>query len=97
MWLKPNLLLVLKPKSFAGVQSAAGEGPKDNPDTYLPKAHTCFFSLNLPKYSSKEVSAHPSNLPPFKLIKPTPTFSGLTVGIWKPDIQNLNKFKLRTF
>ena len=25
------------------------------PDLYLPKAHTCFFSLNLPKYSSDKV------------------------------------------
>ena len=24
---------------------------------YLPKAHTCFFSLSLPKYSSQEVLA----------------------------------------
>lgn len=24
-------------------------------DVYLPKAHTCFFSLNLPRYSSKAV------------------------------------------
>lgn len=30
-------------------------GPKKNPDGYLPKAHTCFFSLNLPKYTSDEV------------------------------------------
>ncbi|ETO15671.1 HECT domain and RCC1-like domain-containing protein [Reticulomyxa filosa] len=26
-----------------------------NPDQQLPKAHTCFFHLELPKYSSKEV------------------------------------------
>jgi len=26
-----------------------------NPDDYLPEAHTCFFSLDLPRYSSKEV------------------------------------------
>ena len=25
------------------------------PDKFLPKAHTCFFSLNLPKYSSQEI------------------------------------------
>ncbi|GMI41280.1 hypothetical protein TeGR_g2351, partial [Tetraparma gracilis] len=37
------------------IQAAVGEGAKDNPDTYLPKAHTCFFSLGLPKYSSDEV------------------------------------------
>lgn len=38
------------------IQSGVGDDCGDNPDQYLPKAHTCFFSLNLPKYSSKEVS-----------------------------------------
>lgn len=37
------------------VQSAVGEGPSKDPDNYLPKAHTCFFSINLPKYSSVAV------------------------------------------
>jgi len=37
------------------LQAPAGDGPKQNGDNYLPKAHTCFFSLNLPKYSSAEV------------------------------------------
>lgn len=37
------------------LQAPAGDGPKNRPDEYLPKAHTCFFSLNLPKYSSAEV------------------------------------------
>jgi len=37
------------------VQAAVGEGQKDNPDKWLPKAHTCFFSLNLPRYSSDAV------------------------------------------
>jgi hypothetical protein len=27
------------------------------PDLYLPKAHTCFFSLNLPKYTTDQVRA----------------------------------------
>jgi E3 ubiquitin-protein ligase HUWE1 len=27
----------------------------DNPDSRLPQAHTCFFQLDLPEYSSKEV------------------------------------------
>ena len=31
-----------------------GEGAKKNPDEYLPHAQTCFFSLSLPQYSSKE-------------------------------------------
>jgi hypothetical protein len=26
-----------------------------SPDNYLPVSHTCFFSIELPKYSSKEV------------------------------------------
>ncbi|OQR86230.1 HECT E3 ubiquitin ligase [Achlya hypogyna] len=28
---------------------------RDPPDTYLPVSHTCFFSLELPKYSTKEI------------------------------------------
>jgi hypothetical protein len=28
---------------------------KDHPDRYLPVAHTCFFSIDLPGYSSKAV------------------------------------------
>jgi hypothetical protein len=28
---------------------------RDKPDTYLPVAHTCFFSIDIPRYSSKEV------------------------------------------
>ena len=39
------------------IQSAISDDATVNPDTYLPKAHTCFFSLNLPKYSSAEVMA----------------------------------------
>jgi hypothetical protein len=27
----------------------------NNPDKYLPIAQTCFFSVSLPRYSSKEV------------------------------------------
>lgn len=34
------------------VQSAVGEDVSLKPDDYLPKAHTCFFSINLPRYSS---------------------------------------------
>jgi hypothetical protein len=36
------------------IQGPAG-GAKDNPDAYLPHAQTCFFSLSLPQYSSKEI------------------------------------------
>lgn len=38
------------------IQAAVGEGQKDDADKSLPKAHTCFFSLNLPKYSNDEVT-----------------------------------------
>ena len=37
------------------VQTLVGDGPRNNPDKYLPKAHTCFFSINLPSYTNKEV------------------------------------------
>uniref|UniRef100_I2CP01 E3 ubiquitin-protein ligase HERC2 n=1 Tax=Nannochloropsis gaditana (strain CCMP526) TaxID=1093141 RepID=I2CP01_NANGC len=30
-------------------------GAKEKPDDYLPHAQTCFFSLSLPQYSSKEI------------------------------------------
>jgi len=30
-------------------------GAKDQPDIYLPHAQTCFFSLSLPPYSTKEI------------------------------------------
>jgi len=37
------------------IQSAVGDDPSSSPDSYLPKAHTCFFSINLPRYSTKDV------------------------------------------
>ena len=39
------------------IQSAVGEDAAINPDLYLPKAHTCFFSINLPRYSSEQLMA----------------------------------------
>lgn len=39
------------------IQTAVGEGASADPDKYLPKAHTCFFSINLPKYSSVQIMA----------------------------------------
>lgn len=39
------------------IHSPTGDGPREEPDQYLPKAHTCFFSINLPRYSSDEVMA----------------------------------------
>ena len=37
------------------VQSPVTDGARQTPDLYLPKAHTCFFSINLPRYSSKAI------------------------------------------
>lgn len=37
------------------IHSPTGEGAREDPDKYLPKAHTCFFSINLPRYSSDEI------------------------------------------
>jgi hypothetical protein len=34
---------------------AAQESTDCDPDTYLPHAQTCFFSLSLPTYSSKDI------------------------------------------
>lgn len=39
------------------IHSPTGEGARQDPDNYLPKAHTCFFSINLPRYSSDEIMA----------------------------------------
>jgi alpha-tubulin suppressor-like RCC1 family protein len=44
------------PQKFK-IQSAVGDDASLKPDMYLPKAHTCFFSVNLPKYSTKQVMA----------------------------------------
>ena len=38
------------------IQIAVGDEAVEKPDQYLPKAHTCFFSINLPRYSSKKVN-----------------------------------------
>jgi len=37
------------------IQAPAGDSACSDPDRHLPKAHTCFFSFNLPRYSSDEV------------------------------------------
>lgn len=39
------------------IHSPTGDGAREDPDQYLPKAHTCFFSINLPRYSSDDVMA----------------------------------------
>ncbi|RYH27830.1 hypothetical protein EON65_13005 [archaeon] len=40
------------------VLSTATDETNVKHDQFLPKAHTCFFSINLPKYSTKEVRFH---------------------------------------
>jgi hypothetical protein len=57
VWARPTL----PPKGVAfpqkmRVQSVGEDGPLPT-DAYLPKAHTCFFSINLPRYSSKNIMA----------------------------------------
>ena len=37
------------------IQAAHDQGARKNPDQYLPHAQTCFFSLSLPAYSTKEI------------------------------------------
>uniref|UniRef100_A0A7S3IBS0 HECT domain-containing protein n=1 Tax=Anophryoides haemophila TaxID=46462 RepID=A0A7S3IBS0_9CILI len=44
---KKQIKLGLKPALYAAA--------KKNPDKCLPKADTCFFNLELPNYSSKEI------------------------------------------
>lgn len=56
VWARPTL----PPKGLEfqqrmKIQSAVGDDAADKPDLYLPKAHTCFFSINLPRYSTKKV------------------------------------------
>lgn len=56
VWARPSL----PPRGVEFTQkmrilSATGEDPAASQDNFLPKAHTCFFSINLPRYSSKKV------------------------------------------
>ena len=56
VWARPTLPPVgVEFSQKLRILSAVGEDATLKPDQYLPKAHTCFFSINLPKYSSKEV------------------------------------------
>jgi hypothetical protein len=36
-------------------QAAQVQGARNEPDKFLPHAQTCFFSLSLPAYSTKEI------------------------------------------
>ena len=42
------------PTSFK-IQGAQNQEAKSSPDDYLPRAQTCFFSLSLPAYTSKQI------------------------------------------
>ena len=59
VWARPTLPPkgVPFPQKFK-IQAAVGDDANSRPDKYLPRAHTCFFSINLPKYTSYEVSHH---------------------------------------
>ncbi len=58
VWARPSL----PPKDVEFTQkmrilsAATDDNNTLKQDQFLPKAHTCFFSINLPKYSSKKVS-----------------------------------------
>ena len=39
------------------IQTSNGDLNIVDQDKYLPRAHTCFFSLNLPRYSSFDIMA----------------------------------------
>ena len=58
VWARPSLppKEVPFPQKFK-IQGGVGDDAQSSADNYLPRAHTCFFSVNLPKYSSKEVMA----------------------------------------
>ena len=58
VWARPTLPPVgVEFSQKLRILSAVGDDAALKPDQYLPKAHTCFFSINLPKYSTREVSA----------------------------------------
>ena len=45
------------PQKFKIQGCASGEESKSKPEQHLPRAHTCFFSINLPKYPTAEMMA----------------------------------------
>uniref|UniRef100_A0A6U3W0M3 HECT domain-containing protein n=1 Tax=Octactis speculum TaxID=3111310 RepID=A0A6U3W0M3_9STRA len=57
VWARPRIPAAADFNQKFKIQGSVGDGPKGSPDTYLPKAHTCFFSLNLPRYSSDAIMA----------------------------------------
>ena len=45
------------PQKFKVQGCAGAEEGKSQPEQHLPRAHTCFFSINLPKYPTEEMMA----------------------------------------
>lgn len=50
-------------EGFCGLRATNGQPqkveitklPAEKPDTRLPQAHTCFFALDLPEYTSRDI------------------------------------------
>ena len=58
VWARPTLPPkgVAFPQKFK-IQGCSGGDSNVEAESLLPRAHTCFFSINLPKYSNEEVMA----------------------------------------
>lgn len=50
------------------IQSPAADETAVEPDKHLPKAHTCFFSLSLPRYSNAQARALPAPPAPLRVL-----------------------------
>ena len=59
VWARPSLPPkgVPFPQKFKIQGCASSEDSKSKPEASLPRAHTCFFSINLPKYPTSEMMA----------------------------------------
>ena len=59
VWARPSLPPkgVAFPQKFKVQGCASSEDGKLHPEHHLPRAHTCFFSINLPKYPTAEMMA----------------------------------------
>ena len=55
VWARPRLPANGEFSQRFKIQAPAGDSASSDPDRHLPKAHTCFFSFNLPRYSSDAV------------------------------------------
>ena len=59
VWARPSLPPkgVAFPQKFKVQGCAGSEEGKSQPEQHLPRAHTCFFSINLPKYPTEHMMA----------------------------------------